>query len=423
MKHKIELDTHVLSVVGAGFGDEGKGKITDYYANNWADIVVRANGGCNAGHTVTVGDTKVALRALPSGVLCENVRNVIGHGCVINPKELLEEIKKVEILGFPLILYISNRAHIITEYDIAYDKKTGGKIRTTGNGIGICYAERALRTGIRTCDLLKSPEEIRDMLKGTLSFQLYKGKDIDLDSYAIELHEYGKKLGEYLEDTAQLLYSSVKYDNILFEGAQAAMLDNSYGYYPYVTSSNPTTAGLSVGSGLAPKYFGNTIGVAKAYCTRVGAGPFVTECDEELADEIREKAHEYGTVTGRPRRIGYFDCTIINQGKKLSGYTCLAITLLDVLSGFDELKICGGYADEQGDGVWDVPPIIEDIEKVKPIYVTCRGWKEDISQCKTFEELPEEAKYYIKTIEDLTNLPVKIVSVGPDREQTIIRDI
>lgn len=416
----------ILSVVGAGFGDEGKGKITDYYANNWANVVVRANGGCNAGHTVTVGDTKVALRALPSGVLNDKVVNIIGHGCVINPKELLEEIDKVQSLGFECILFISNRAHIITEYDIAYDKATGGKIRTTGNGIGICYAERALRNGIRTCDLLETPEKIKELLKETLSYQLYNDNDIDLDVYSSILSEYGKSLKEYLCDTAISLNGYLHHnDNILFEGAQAAMLDNSYGYYPYVTSSNPTTAGLSVGSGIAPKYFNNTIGVIKAYCTRVGAGPFISECDEELANIIREKAHEYGTVTGRPRRIGYFDCPIVNLGKQLSGYDSLAVMLLDILSGIDELKICIGYEDKSGNATatYEYSPSIERLEDFKPMFLTVPGWKEDISSCRTFEELPENAQNYIKQIEEFTNLPVKIISVGPDREQTIIRDI
>lgn len=419
---------NVLSVVGAGFGDEGKGKVTDLYASKWAEVVVRANGGCNAGHTVTINGNKASLRALPSGILSEGVENVICHGCVINPIELVEEINKIKkIVNFDIKLHISDRAHVITEYDIQLDEAFGKSIKTTGNGIGMCYADKAYRKGLRICDLYKSNVEIAKKLSETMSnitvsnetfFQKLEPIDV-----ANKLKQAFEVIEPYICDTSVLLNKYIKDGaNVLFEGAQAAMLDNAYGFYPFVTSSNPTTAGLSTGSGVAPYYFNNNIGVIKAYCTRVGEGPFVTEFNNELSDEIREKAHEYGTVTGRPRRIGWFDCVIMKQGNRLNGYSSIALMLLDVLSGIDTIKICINYIDEKGKVLESIPADANELYKIKPQYLTLPGWAEDISKCKSFSELPKEAKNFVETIEEQINIPINIISVGPDREQTIFRD-
>lgn len=428
---KQNKEGNIISIVGAGFGDEGKGKITDVYASEWADVVVRANGGCNAGHTINVDGTKLVLRALPSGVLNKNIENVICHGCVINLEELINEIDTVNsTIDFELKLHISDRANVITQYDIFMDKCEGKEIKTTGNGIGPCYADKTNRKGLRICDLYKSVEEIETIIRNSSSFKYFlyattyenvlPDLKYKLTEFAELLHEYGATIKDYVCDTAVLLNDYMKQGkHILFEGSQAAMLDNTYGFYPYVTSSNPTTAGLSVGSGIAPKYFDNNIGVIKSYCTRVGGGPFITEFNGDLATFIREKGHEYGTVTGRPRRIGWFDCVIVKHGHRMNGYRSISLTLLDVLSGIDELKICINYIDKQGNVLDYIPANSDLLNDVKPVYMTVPGWKEDISKCKYYEELPDEAKNYIETIEEQIGIPIDIISVGPDRTQFI----
>lgn len=435
----IDSKYNTAVVVGAGFGDEGKGKITDWLSSQWADIVVRGNGGPNAGHTVNANGTKIALRALPSGVLSKNIENVIGNGCVINLEELVNEIEKVETATERKInLKISDRAHIITDYDIYVDKLIGKEIKTTGNGIGQCYADKSSRFGLRICDILISEEHILNLLKKSYSHIIYQRYDLqgaisyndkmngntpNPSNIVKKLYKYGKRIKKYVCDTSVYLNKEIQYGrNILFEGAQAAMLDIDFGSYPYVTSSNTSSAGLAVGTGVAPKYFDNVIGVIKAYTTRVGAGPFVTEIeDEKLASVIRETGHEYGTVTGRPRRIGWFDCNIVKQANRINGFSGLAIMLLDVLTGLDEIKICVDYVSDNGKLLKGIPASILDLETTEPVYITMPCWKEDISNCKSFEELPPEAINYINEIEIQTGIPVKIISVGPDRNQTIIK--
>lgn len=430
----IDSKYNTAVVVGAGFGDEGKGKITDWISSQWADVVVRGNGGPNAGHTVNVDGTKISLRALPSGVLSDNIENVIGNGCVINLEELVDEIQKVEKAANKEIkLKISDRAHIITDYDIIIDKQINSNIKTTGNGIGPCYSDKSARTGLRICDILTSEEHITEKLKNSygqnyLSYRNYAlGLSYDSSPFPSEvakkLYEYGKIIKKYVCDTSVYLNKEIQYGrNALFEGAQAAMLDIDYGSYPYVTSSNTSSAGLAVGTGVAPKYFNNVIGVIKAYTTRVGAGPFVTEIqDGKLANYIRETGHEYGTVTGRARRIGWFDCNIVKQANRINGFSGLAIMLLDVLTGIDEIKICVDYASDNGKLLKGIPAEISELETTEPVYITMPCWKEDISSCKSFDELPPEAINYIDEIEKQTGIPVKIISVGPDRNQTIVK--
>lgn len=433
MKNDIDK-INTIVVVGAGFGDEGKGKITDWISSQWADVVVRGNGGPNAGHTVNVDGTKVALRALPSGVLSDNIENVIGNGCVINLEELVEEIQKVEsVTNREIKLKISDRAHVITDYDILIDNNINDEIKTTGNGIGPCYSDKSARTGLRVCDILISEKHIYQKLINSYGIYVLKYNDLlnglsdeefpSFSEIAEKLYKYGKLIKEYVCDTSVYLNKEIQYGrNILFEGAQAAMLDIDYGSYPYVTSSNTSSAGLSVGTGVAPKYFDNVIGVIKAYTTRVGAGPFVTEIkDEKLANTIRETGHEYGTVTGRARRIGWFDCNIVKQANRINGFSGLAIMLLDVLTGVDELKICVDYESDNGNLLKGIPASILDLETTEPVYISIPGWKEDITNCKSFDELPKEAQNYINEIEKQTGIPVKIISVGPDRNQTIIK--
>ena len=417
-----------LVVVGSQWGDEGKGKITDYLAQE-ADVVVRSQGGNNAGHTINFDGEKFALRSIPSGIFNPNIKNVMANGMVINPKQALEELAGLEARGITKYqLFISNRAHIVLPYhemlDGAFEQFKGDKkIGTTKRGIGPAYADKANRIGIRMCDLI-NPTEFAKALKASLTIKNMELKmlnlpELNFDDIYNEYVEYGKKLSKFVCDTSLLLEEEIeKGSKILFEGAQGVMLCLDHGTYPYVTSSSPTGASVPLNAGIAPRYINNVLGICKAYTTRVGEGPFPTEIDGELANYIRERGHEYGTVTKRPRRVGYLDCVALNYARRVSGINYLSLMLFDVLSGIKKLKICYAY-ELDGKVLNTMPATIDELNRVKPLYVEMDGWDEDITHVTSFDELPENAKKYLKKIEELTKCEVVIFSVGPDRKQTI----
>ena len=417
-----------LVVEGSQWGDEGKGKITDYLAQE-ADVVVRSQGGNNAGHTIVINNEKFALRSIPSGIFNPNIKNILANGMVINPKQLLEELHGLEARGITNYkLYISNRAHIVLPYheslDGAYeDFKGSRKIGTTKHGIGPCYSDKANRIGIRMGEFINE-EEFKECLTNTLAIKNMELKmlglpEVSVDEIFNEYKEYAKGISKFVCDTSLLIEEELeKGSKILFEGAQGVMLCIDHGTYPYVTSSSPTGAAVPLNCGIAPKYINNVLGICKAYTTRVGSGPFPTEIEGDLANYIRERGHEYGTVTKRPRRIGWLDCVTLNYARRVSGINYLSIMLLDVLTGLDEIKICYEY-DLDGKPLNTVPATLKELEKVTPKYISLKGWKEDITQVKSFDELPENAKIYIRKIEELTKAKVAIFSVGPDRSQTI----
>lgn len=419
-----------LVIVGSQWGDEGKGKVTDFLGQQ-ADVVVRSQGGNNAGHTILIGKEKFALQTIPSGIFNPHIMNVLANGMVINPKEALKELNGLisrNVKDFKL--YISNRAHVIMPYHIlldgAYEELKGShKIGTTKKGIGPCYADKVNRIGIRMGDLVDE-EGFLEVLKQTLplknrELKMLGQEELDLMTIYNEYKEYGKILKPYVCDTSLLLEEAIKEDkNILFEGAQGSMLCLDHGSYPYVTSSSPTAASVPLNTGIAPKYIDHCVGICKAYTTRVGEGPFPTELHNELGDLIRERGHEYGTVTHRARRVGYLDLVVVNYAKRISGIDSLALMLFDVLTGIDELKICVSY-NLDGKEIKTIPATLKEYEKCVPNYITLKAWHEDITKARTFGELPEEAKVYINTIEKYTGINVDIISVGPERNETIIR--
>ena len=417
-----------LVVVGSQWGDEGKGKITDYMAQE-ADVVVRSQGGNNAGHTITFDGNKYALRSIPSGIFNPKIKNVMANGMVINPKQMLEELKGLEERGIKdYQLFISNRAHVVMPYhqelDGAYEQFKGDKkIGTTKRGIGPCYADKANRIGIRIGDLI-NPESFKLVLKDTLTIKNMELKMLglepfDFDKIYNEYVQYGQEIKKYVCDTSLLLEEEIeKGSKVLFEGAQGVMLCLDHGSYPYVTSSSPTGASVPLNSGVAPKYINNILGICKAYTTRVGEGPFPTELDGDLAHYIRERGHEYGTVTKRPRRVGYLDCVALNYARRISGINYLALMLFDVLSGLETLKICYAY-EMDGKIINTVPATLEEYQNCKPLYIEMPGWEEDITNVTSFDELPLNAQNYIRKIEELTKTEIVLFSVGPDRKQTI----
>lgn len=418
-----------LVVVGSQWGDEGKGKITDYLAQK-ADIVCRYQGGNNAGHTIVFDGKKFALQSIPSGIFNPNITNVIANGVVLNPKAMLQELKMLEDKGIvDYKLAISDRASVIMPYHILLDGameelKGDNKIGTTKKGIGPCYSDKTSRIGIRVGDLL-DPKFFKERLTEALviknmELKMYGLEPLDLDTVYNEYLEYGKVIGKYVCDTSELLNEAIKENKqILFEGAQGVMLCIEHGTYPYVTSSSPCAASVPLNTGIAPRYVDNVLGICKAYTTRVGAGPFPTEIEGELADTIRERGHEYGTVTKRPRRVGYLDAVVLKHAVKVSAINNWSLMLFDVLSGIDELKIATGYK-YNGKEIHHMPGTLSEFEKCEPIYITLPGFKEDISHVTSFEELPINAQNYIRKIEEITGVDVAMFSVGPDRLQTIV---
>ncbi len=416
-------------VVGTQWGDEGKGKITDYLAQE-ADVVVRFQGGNNAGHTIVFDEKKYALHLIPSGIFNKNIKNVMANGMVINLEAFATEIKMLTDSGVKNFnLFVSNRAHVILPYHIALDglfEKLKGikKIGTTKKGIGPAYTDKVSRDGIRICDLLNE-EVLREKLKSNLAvknmiFKAMGHEEFDLDELMTSLKGYIELIKPYIYDTSLLLNESIeKNEKILFEGAQGVMLCTDHGTYPMVTSSSPTAASVSINTGIAPRFVTEALGITKAYTTRVGEGVFPTEFEDKIAQKIREVGNEYGTTTKRPRRIGWLDTVVLNHAKKVSGLTGLSIMLLDVLSGLDKLKICVGYK-LNNKNINYIPAIIEEYEKCIPIYEEVDGWNEDITSVTSFDELPTNTKNYINRISNLTGIPIKIFSVGPDRKQTIL---
>jgi adenylosuccinate synthase len=419
-------------IVGAQWGDEGKGKVIDYLAAE-ADVVVRGQGGNNAGHTVVVGDKKYALHLIPSGILYPETINVIGNGVVFDPEGFLKEVEKLEAEGVSTKnIKISDRAHVIFPYhkviDALSEEARGDQmIGTTKKGIGPCYMDKVERSGIRICDLMDKEIFIEKVTaqvkkKNEIIEKIYDSEPVDKDEIIEKYLEYAEKIRDYVADTTVIVYDEVKNNNkVLFEGAQGALLDIDLGTYPYVTSSHPISGGFTTGSGVGPNMIEEVLGIAKAYTTRVGKGPFVTEEDNETGDKIRIAGNEFGTTTGRARRCGWFDSVMVKYSARINGMTCLSLMLLDVLTGFDKIKICTGY--RLGDKIIDnFPASLETLGKCEPVYEELEGWNEDISEAKSFEELPENARKYIERIEQLVGIPVKIVSIGPKRSQTIVRD-
>lgn len=418
-----------IVIMGSQWGDEGKGKMTDWLAQK-ADMIVRYQGGNNAGHTIAFNGKTYKLQLIPSGIFEPQKINVIGNGVVVNPKALLGELQMLKDAGVtPSNLKISSRAHLILPYhiqlDIAQEKQRGDrKVGTTHNGIGPAYMDKAARIGIRMCDLLEKDTfvaKLKENLaqKNALFEKIYDEEPFDFDSLFNEYYEYGQQLKDYVTDTSVLVNEAISAGkNVLFEGAQGIMLDLDHGTYPYVTSSNPVVGGALAGAGVGPQSLTKMVGVCKAYSTRVGEGPFPTELTNEMGDWIREKAHEYGTVTGRPRRIGWFDAVAMRHAKRVSGMNCLSLNLLDIFTGLKKVKICTAYMLD-GKQIDYYPASLKELERCEPVYEEFDGWKEDISTVTEYDQLPANAKKYLKRIEELTGLQLMTVSVGPSREQTI----
>jgi len=418
-----------IVVGGAQWGDEGKGKITDYLALE-ADVVVRYQGGNNAGHTIVFNGKKYPLSILPSGIFRSNCTNVLANGMVINPDKLLEEIAYYKSEGFEINLKISNRAQIIMPYhldlDGAAENLKENKIGTTKKGIGPAYSDKINRIGLRMGDLLNL-DSAKRILKEALVIKNLELKSYGLNPYDAhslfkKLEMYAEELGKYICDTSIFLNQMAKEDKyILFEGAQGAMLCNDHGTFPYVTSSSPLASSVPLNAGLAPRYIDNVLGIVKAYATRVGEGNFPTEQNNEIGNTLRERGHEYGTVTHRPRRCGWIDIVAIKHAIRVSGINQIALMLLDVLSGFDTIKIGVSY-NFKGEVIDYVPSNIDDFALVTPNYIEVPGFKEDITNVTSYEDLPENAKNYIAKLEELLETKITIVSVGPDRKQTIVRE-
>ncbi|WP_419512548.1 adenylosuccinate synthase [Lactobacillus kimbladii] len=419
-----------VAVVGSQWGDEGKGKITDFLSND-AAYTVRSNGGNNAGHTIEINGQDFKMRLIPSGIFASKEGAVIGNGVVINPEVLFSELETLTEKGIDTSkLKISNRAHIIMPYHIKQDEyqeeaKGDQKIGTTKNGIGPAYMDKASRIGIRVCDLLEKDTfaaKLRVNLeqKNEVFSKIYGKPSLEFDDIFDKYYEYGQKMKKYVTDTSVLINNALDNDEkVLFEGAQGTMLDIDEGTYPFVTSSNTISGGIASGIGVGANRVKSVIGVCKAYTTRVGAGPFPTELLDETGDRIRETAHEYGTVTGRPRRVGWFDSVALRHAKRVSGINGLSLNLLDIFSGFDTIKIATAY-ELDGQKIDYYPASLKELDRCQPVYEELPAWKEDITGAKTWSDLPENAQKFLNRVSELVGIPLVTVSVGPDREQTIV---
>lgn len=420
---------NTIVVVGTQWGDEGKGKITDFLAAK-ADVVVRSQGGNNAGHTITFGNKRFALHQIPSGIFNPQCINLMTGGMVVNPKALLQELEDLRQAGIcDYQLSLSERAHVVMPYHLIMDElleriRSANPVGTTKKGIGPAYADKATRLGIRIGELVHI-DHLHDAVSLALSYYnpVFKAFGIDPLSdtdIAKEYHQYGLILQPFFADTSLILNQTIEQDKkILFEGAQGSMLCIEHGTYPYVTSSSPTAASVPLNAGVAPNTIQEVVGIAKAYSTRVGAGVFPTEFEDPIAKQIREIGHEYGTTTGRPRRIGWLDTVVLRHAIRINGVTGLSLMLLDVLSGLKEIKICTGYLLD-GKRIDHIPAWVGDYERVEPEYITLPGWQEDISNAKNWDDFPKNCQRYLATIERLTKIKITIVSVGPDRNQTVI---
>ncbi|MEN9869601.1 MAG: hypothetical protein RLZZ171_584 [Cyanobacteriota bacterium] len=417
-------------MIGAQWGDEGKGKITDLLSRS-ADVVVRSQGGVNAGHTVVVAGQTFKLHLIPSGILYSNTECIIGSGTVIDPQVLIEEIEQLKALGVTVDnLHISQTAHVTMPYhrkiDQASEESRGEyKIGTTGRGIGPTYADKSERTGIRVLDLMNS-EHLRKQLGWTINYKnvilekLYNLPPLDPEKVIEEYLKYAEYLKPFVVDSSLKIYQAVnEKKNILFEGAQGTLLDLDHGTYPYVTSSNPIAGGACVGAGVGPTTIDRVIGVAKAYTTRVGEGPFPTELNDRVGELLGELGAEFGTTTGRRRRCGWFDAVIGRYAVRINGLDCLAITKLDVLDELEEIKVCVAY--EIDGGICNhFPTNASHFANCKPVYKSLPGWQQDTTGCRSLADLPKKALNYLKYLAELMKVPIAIVSVGPGRDQTII---
>ncbi|MGE7171574.1 adenylosuccinate synthase [Latilactobacillus sakei] len=416
-------------VVGTQWGDEGKGKITDFLGQN-ADAIARYQGGDNAGHTIKLGEDTYHLQLIPSGIFNSDKDSVIGNGVVVNPKSLVGELRGLADKNVDTSqLKLSDRAHVILPYHIKLDSlqeaaKGDQKIGTTNRGIGPAYMDKAARSGIRVADLLDKDlfaTKLKQNLaeKNALFTKIYEVEALDFDSIFEEYYQYGQELKQYVCDTSVVLNDVLdQKGNVLFEGAQGILLDIDQGTYPFVTSSNPA-GGVSTGSGVGASRIDEVVGVAKAYTSRVGDGPFPTELFDETGDFIRQAGHEYGTVTGRPRRIGWFDTVVLRHSKRVAGLTQLCLNCVDVLTGLKTLKICVAY-ELDGERIDRYPASLSELARCTPIYEELPGWDEDITGVKTLEELPVNARRYVERLQELVDLPLATFAVGPDRDQTNI---
>ena len=417
----------VTTIIGAQWGDEGKGKVTDYLAEE-CRVVARSQGGNNAGHTIVVDGKKHKLHLLPSGILRKDVVSIIGNGVVVNPEVLIKELDNLDSERGQLL--ISDRAHVIMPYHKLLDggeESSKGKsmIGTTGNGIGPCYSDKASRIGIRMGDLLDDEilmERLEKALPRNLALLDHYGikSDLTIDSLLNLCRKWRNELSQFITDTSLLINKHIdNKDNVLLEGAQGVHIDIEYGTYPFVTSSSPTTAGAALGSGIAPSKITDVVGVTKAYLTRVGSGPFPTELDDEVGEMIRDKGQEFGTTTGRPRRCGWLDLVMLELSNRICGFSSLAIMKLDILSDMDEIKVCVSYKDENGAEIRHFPSSLSYLAKCEPVYKTFKGWSSaeiDIPN----GTVPIEMKNFLDFISERLEIPISIVSLGPGREETII---
>ena len=421
-------------IVGLQWGDEGKGKIVDFIAEK-ADVVVRYCGGANAGHTVRIGSEKYSTHLLPVGIFRPHILNIIGNGVVLDPDALLKEVDEFTARGLaisPVNLRVSFKTHVVMPWhklEDTYREKAAGEsgIGTTQRGIGPCYADKMHRTtAIRVADLLH-PEKLAERIericrdRNKVFAALYEAPPMDAQAISEQYREFGRRMQPFIDDATHLLISALKQGKkIVFEGAHAVLLDIDHGTYPYVTSSSCSALGLYTGAGAPPNSVKNFIGIMKAYSTRVGGGPFPTEQDNQIGQYIRERGNEYGTTTRRPRRCGWFDAFAVKYSVDLCGVTSIALTLADVLSGLETIQICTGYT-VKGVAMDSYRADMDTLVDAKPVYETHPGWDADLSECRSFEQLPPEAQNYVHRLEQLCGVPISMVSVGPERSATLLR--
>ena len=415
-------------VLGSFYGDEGKGKIIDYLSQN-ADISVRCTGGNNAGHSIEIDGKKFAFHLIPSGILNKGTTAIIGNGVVVDPRVLIEEMENIKANGFSVEnLKISDKSHVIFPYHVEMDKlqeelRREDKIGTTARGIGPVYCDKFERCGIRMGDLVnkKFEKQLRRNIENKNElFKIYNYELIDADEVIKKYNEYAEYLKDYVVDTVSLIHNAIEQDKkILCEGAQVTLIDIDFGSYPYVTSSNPTIGGICTGSGIGAKYIGEVYGVLKAYSSRVGEGPYLTEQKNEIGDIIRELGHEYGTTTKRPRRCGWLDLVALKYAAMVNGLTGLAINHVDTIGKLDKIKLCVGYR-KNGKITMDFSTDEEYLTDCQPVYEEFEGNFGDISKCKTREELPENAKKYLNRIEEIVKVPIKFIGIGAGRESMIV---
>ncbi len=419
-----------ISVFGAQWGDEGKGRFVDYLAAE-ADVVVRYQGGNNAGHTIIVDGVTYTLHLIPAGMLYDGKPCVIGNGVVVDPGALIDEMDLLHSKGLSTdALMISDRAHLVMPYhklldSLSEDGAGDAQIGTTKRGIGPCYTDKAARLGLRMCDLMSDSfgEKLRAAVaqKNEILTKIYGQPPVDAAAMLDAFSAYRKKLAPYICDTVRVCHDLHKQGKrMLFEGAQGMLLDIDFGTYPFVTSSHPIAGGVSIGTGLPPCAVTDVVGVVKAYTTRVGKGPFVTELLNETGERIREKGHEYGATTGRPRRCGWLDLVIVGFAARISGITSIALSRMDTLGGFDKVRVCVAY-DIDGRITKDYPASLDDLARAKPVYKDFDGWSDDISHVRRYEDLPASARAYIEFIERETDTSVGMIGVGPERSECVVR--